>query len=87
MPKKLSFKEALLQEIANAPGAVKLPCQICSLDARGEFEEAYKSGISFMVLARSLQKIGVYSNIGLRTVSDKVAEHCRVHMAEGYVDG
>jgi hypothetical protein len=84
---KLSFQDALLQEIANSPGGVKQPCAICESPNKKEIEEAHKRGVRFRVIGRTLQKIGEMPiNLSQGTVSERVSTHFRLHQ-NGVIDG
>jgi len=82
---KESFAEVmtgLLQEQAANNG-----CPICHSPDRAVIEQSRASGASFPLIARALQKMGIMSQLTLRTAKDKVTVHFQAHMEDPLEDG
>lgn len=78
---KLSFKDALLTEIAESPGGVNRKCAICESSNRAEIELAQAEGVKFITIGRALQRLGeMPQNLSRGTIGDRVSTHFRVHM-------
>jgi len=78
---KLSFRDALLAEVAASPNSVHTRCAICDSPNKVEIEQAYTDGAKYRLIGRTLQRLGeMPKNVSIGTISDRVSTHFRDHV-------